>query len=676
MSGREIPGDASAEFPRGVGDFLVSLALAAHRYAMYPSNHPSLRSTLESAVREVSRVLQDRGALAVAARGGRLIVDQVVSDPENRLLGDLARRMEEHRLGSLVFRKGVTVEEMGGVLDSLSRDPQHPESALGLLPVQERPSWEHALLQPLGYDFPNATEFTTTAAGRPAIEVWQALEERLEDAREAEGAQSADARAALETVGHMVRLLDDLGWDRGPEAERARKDFESTILDFPRETLSRLISLADRTATDGETRPSQRLLVVLSRSELAPGVVARIAEAMAEAEHPALSESLPALLARLAELAGESRGAPAIEASSAIRRVLERRVISARGQDAPGAPPGAWRASPSDTAGATSPPMDRPLSLEEANRVLEIALEVDRGGAVLEVALRRLLRSGDVARAFELADGAPAESRVAREIEDFLVEPDNLRILLSGDDVDEAGLAAMVDRLGDRALDPLFDRLAGSESRTIRRKIFDRLTAMGDRVSATVMNYLEDPPWFVQRNMLALLLRMPTLPAGFSPLQHLAHDDARVRREALPLALRVPGARDEALRLGLADSDERIVRMTLLELQDGVPDAVVPTLIEKGLRDPVFPELSSLAARALGFSGRPEARDALMAAAVEGEGDEMRIAPAGPAVLAALVSLRERWGDDPVAAPILERAEGSSDPRVRSAASGPPGGRP
>jgi hypothetical protein len=46
---------------------------------------------------------------------------------------------------------------------------------------------------------------------------------------------------------------------------------------------------------------------------------------------------------------------------------------------------------------------------------------------------------------------------------------------------------------------------------------------------------LEAAPWYVQRNLLALLSSLPEIPAEFSLEPYSNHDDARVRREALKL---------------------------------------------------------------------------------------------------------------------------------------------
>ncbi|TVP57105.1 MAG: hypothetical protein EA351_06575 [Gemmatimonadales bacterium] len=663
-SGRDAEDRISEELGSGLGSALIALAIAAHRHAMYPLDHPSLQDSLEVAVLELGRVLADRGSIAISVRDGRLSAVSALPEESHALLADLARRIDDHELGAIVFRRGVTIEEMQGVLDAISRDPHHPETRLGLLPVHERPGWEHVLLQPIGYEYLHPGERSSTRPGRSILEVWAEFKALSGAEPEGEGAEGVEDPVLF--VATLTRVLDELGWDRGSGAEAVRDELEGWLERTPVDRVARWISRADQTpgeagSDDAGGSPSGRLLVALSRSEVRLLVLDRLTRALSIASPTVVSSTLADSIARLEELAeAEASAAFEVEGLSAARAILDRAVIEG-GSGRRGVAPGRWRSeAPSGPRGTDR---DAGLSRDAAMRIVEMCLAVDRGGPALHRALRRLVRSADVKDVIALSEAAPPDSRAAREIEEFLVTPEQLRVLLSGDDVDDASLAAMVNRLGDHALDPLFDRLAGSESRTIRRKIFDCLTAMGERVSGTVMSYLEDPPWFVQRNMLALLQRMPALPHGFSPLQHLAHEDARVRREALPLALRVPGARDEALRLALDDPDERIVRMALLELQEDVPASVLPVLVEKGLREPRFPELGSLAARALGGSEGDAARDALVDRCREGR----QLAPGDPTLLSALVALASGWGHDPAVQEVLDLAGRSTDPRIRAA---------
>ncbi len=86
-------------------------------------------------------------------------------------------------------------------------------------------------------------------------------------------------------------------------------------------------------------------------------------------------------------------------------------------------------------------------------------------------------------------------------------------------------------------------------------------------------------PWYVQRNLLALLGTLPEIPADFTPAAYAENDDPRVRREAVKLMLRIPGLRDEALLSALGDDDDGNVRLGLTAALDGCPTAAVPRLM-------------------------------------------------------------------------------------------------
>lgn len=662
-----------------IAELLVALALAAHRFAMYPSDHPSLESTAESAVRSASRVLAERGSIVIAVRDGALTVDAAAVDATNALFADLARRLQEHQIGAIAIRRGVTVDEFRSMLDALSREASSPDRALGMRPAHERPSWEHVLLQPVGYEFLHVGGGADdrTNGGGSLAEI------------ESEFGQALDSGDASAAIAWLSRLVEELGWDRSDRAQGVRTRLGDRIGAVGAAVWSELMRAAEdevgvedgpSSGLDPRFRPARRLAVAMSRARLPLDATTHLSLALSRLPDPPLTPMLARSVARLGALGSEPElSGTEDEAGAAVLGVLERAVVLAAGVSTniePARWTGAGESVPGRAGGHRTP-----LSRPEAVRAVELCFRVDRGGAILERALERLIRSGDLTEVIDLLEHAPGDSRVAGAVEDDLFTPDRLRLLLSGEDVEKSSLSTMVNRMGDAALDALFDRLAGSESRRIRRKIFDCLTAMGERVSGTVMNYLEDPPWFVQRNMLALLQRMPTLPTGFSPLHHLDHEDSRVRREAFPLALRVPEARDEALSKALDDTDERIVRMALLELQDSVPDPVVPILIRRGFQEPRFPELASLAIRALGRSGHPEARTALAAQCMRGfeEADSgpspnegSHSASRSPTLAAAVTALATGWPDHPEVRRVMTAASSSSDPQVRQAASRAP----
>src|SRR5213078_2910162 len=142
------------------------------------------------------------------------------------------------------------------------------------------------------------------------------------------------------------------------------------------------------------------------------------------------------------------------------------------------------------------------------------------------------------------------------------------RRLAGHEPVDFKTLERLVPRVGLPAAAPLLDALATAEARSTRRGLLARL---------------DDPRWYVTRNLLALLEDLAPLPAGFSASSYLGHTDARVRWQAVKLQVTLPAQRDAALANGLQDPDPRTLRLALglaVALQR-CPDDAVEALVDR-----------------------------------------------------------------------------------------------
>ncbi|CAN5705218.1 hypothetical protein BH23GEM11_BH23GEM11_17200 [soil metagenome] len=700
------------EVPRPVSELLRGFAMALHRFAMYPTGHPSLVPVAERMLLQLADVLARRPALTLGIASRQILVDGAMTPEDHPVMSDLAARLHAHQLGAVVFRRGLDLEELSSVLDVLARDPVRGDRPLGLLPLRDRPSWAHLQLLPVEY---RALELGKHGGegSLPVRELWIALFRsvfRLEaldefgfdpsalapggdlpsGARLAELAQSWVKRSpggetgaqdhveggALGLVEGLCELVRGLQWTGQVDGWDLRIRTSEFLESMDPEVLATLI----RKGTDADQRRS--LVLDTSRAGLTSGAVLRIVDAVNTSDGRSLSPPLNRLLLKMARRGESARpGLGRTEARSALREQLDRLVA---GGDRSGAMAGQMAGElvgelagrmVGEGTGGEGEPGDEGLTSPHPFRVLELAILLDEPGPALDAALRACVRAGNVGAVLDLAEGAPSDSRTAARAEAFIFSPERLTDLLSGPDVDEASMRRIVDALGDDAIDPLFERLVGSEARAVRRKIFDRLAALGPRITPIILQDRSSDSWYVQRNMLALLQRMPVLPAGFSPVQYMESEDVRVRREALPLAFRDPGNREQAVALALRDSDDRVVRSGLLELQAGVPDAVVPVLVANLLEGGSHPHLRSLAARALGRSGSQVARDALVRVCTGDRGllaRRRRLAPPTPEVIAAMHALAEGWTGDPEAAWVLEAGLHSEDPRIRAAAWGSP----
>jgi hypothetical protein len=143
-----------------------------------------------------------------------------------------------------------------------------------------------------------------------------------------------------------------------------------------------------------------------------------------------------------------------------------------------------------------------------------------------------------------------------------------------------------------------------------------------------------------------------------------------VRREAFPLALRRPKLRDRALVAALADSDERLVRMALLELQHGVPDPILPTLVKRVVAsEERSAELRALAVKVLATNQSPLVVATLVALVTDGKSifGKIRLSSSSAQVLQALRMLARHWASHPDVGAVIQQASRSKDSDIRGA---------
>jgi len=183
---------------------------------------------------------------------------------------------------------------------------------------------------------------------------------------------------------------------------------------------------------------------------------------------------------------------------------------------------------------------------------------------------------------------------------------------------------------------------------------------------------LPTSPWFVQRNLLALLGSLPEIPADFNAAPYVDAEDARVRREALKLMLRIPGQRSDAILASLGDNDDVNVRMGLTAALDGCPTAAVSRLMVLLNDRRNTAEIRAMAIRVLGTIRTPATRDWLVDHALTKQGwfRRRRLQPRTPELLATLGSLARGFRQDPNAQLVLRLASESNDPEIRRAGSG------
>jgi hypothetical protein len=679
---------------KGLSEFLIEFSIGVHRYAMYPAGHPSLAPAVEGILRRLGPLFEDRRTLNIGVARRQLVIEGVATEERHPVLSELARRLHDLQVGAITFEAGAGGDEILGLLATLAREPEPDEEPIGLGDPAEIPSWPHVKLHPLGYERLSIREGEEEGGGggHRATRLWLGLAQAALAGAEDDAEDDADPKVIAESieqhsreaaydqviVGYMLQLAEELKSERGAESERVRQRLATLMREMDDATLARLVEL-------GGDFGSRKRFVLDANQSLAVDAVVKVLQAAATASRQTVSTSMTRLLSKMARHAGDGAGRLRTHARAALQenveellddweladpnpedytRVLDRisgssPLFDRSRHDPDAGDPEAEKTEDEDPAGAL--------------RLLQMAVEVEAYGPTVGAAILDLIRGGHTSTLTELARQAGSDNGVVQAVVRELTAPEQVQAYLALPDVDEEVLHALADFAGPSVIPLFLDGLAGAESRSVRRKIFDVTRTLGPAVGERALERLRgETRWFVIRNLLALLEFAPEAAARVDAMPYLQHEDPRVRREALPLVLADPGQRDRGLALGLADPDEQVCRAAVAALRHPVPDPLVPTILKRIVTRDREPTLRARAIRALTDARTPLVRDALLELVTEGRSllGRARIAEPEPPVLAALRVLAVSWAEDPEVAPVLGQALKSKDPDIRQAAEG------
>jgi len=668
-----------AVLSRDLSEFLMEFSIGVHRYAMYPPGHPSLAPAVENIVGRLSTLFIDRRGLAIGVAQDQLVIEGIATDSRHPVLSDLASRLHDHQLGAVGFNKGATAVEIQALLTAIAAESQRGGTPLGLLPPEEFPSWTHVRLYRVGYeqlemrteDSEDLVEVDrATALWLGLAQAAMMLEDPLQKPPEAQTVAESINRHGRDDaydrviVGYMLQLAEELKGSEGRETERMRRRVSELVKELDDETLERLVTFG------GNRRQRDRFLLDANQS-LAVDSVMRVLQAAASSNKQTISHSMTRLLKKLATHAEQGQGDMRSQADTALRDNVEA-LIGGWDLDDPN-PDGYTTLL--DRMSEASPifrqPADDEKPLSGPHRLVQMALEVEAFGPTIGQALSDLMTMGETSWILDLLTATGPDNQVAARIRGELASPARFRNILGHGRMDDRALRTLVEDMGEAAIEPLLDVLAESESRAVRRQVFDVLLALGPRVGERVVARLGDSRWFVIRNLLALMTRLPELPTNFDVQPFLDHADHRVRREALPVAMRLPNTRIRTVASALGDSDERIVRVALSQLRGQLPEAVVPTLVNRVVVvETRSDEIRALGARLLRYSRSPLALKALLHLTTAGKNilGRSRLAAASPVSIAALQALAAGWSHDATARVVLDAAAKGKDPELRAAA--------
>ena len=719
---------------RELVDFLIELSIAMQKFAIYPLGHPMLATTTDRLERRLLPLLGDQETLSLGVAHNQLVIEGIATEENHAVLRDLAQRLHGHHLGAVKISRGVDQAELREFLLAVGVEQSKDAVPIGLLPEETMPEWPHVRLFPLAYEHLELLEEEEAASdarmvgdkrgagGARSARLWVGLARAALAGREIHDALHHAARAPADTandgaspqgatpeggtpagagadgpapdgtadaardaaadpeavaraidehkrdaaydqviVGYQLQIADELRTAEGRDATALRARVSKLVSAMRPETLRTLLSM-------GNDMGQRRKFILDATQGMAVDAVLELLRAGADVSKQTVSHSMLRMLSKLAQHAGsnDARGA---SADAALRDNV-RMLVSQWSLDDPN--PGAYREVLEGMSKSRAAPAGASATYPvEDERMVQMALEIGVIGESTWRAVDALLAKRRLVTLLALLERAPRPA-AAQLLWDRLATTDRVRGLLSEPQPDLSATEKLVARIGVAAAEPLIDALEAEREPRRQTQIVNLLARLGSEITEFVVRRLRGAPPELQMQLLALLGRLPELPAGFSPAEWAKNRSPLVRREAIKLLLRRPETRDQGITLGLLDDDERTILVALNQAAIDCPAAAIPIIMNRVDRD-AFP--APLRALAIGAAAKTQSSDIvdwLLRFVMVGRksffGGE-RLAPKSPELLASLSALNAHWRNDRRVGEVLERARRSPDAEVRSAAS-------
>ena len=694
------PAHKGAQLPRELADFLMDLAVAMHKHAIYPRGHPLLDQAVDSVHLGLTRLLADRPALSIGVARRELIIEGVATDSNHPLLAELAGKLHRHHLGAVKMLPGITRAELSDALATVGLEVQRSEMPIGMRPELLQSRWTSVKLFPLTYDRlelvdegDSPTESASAGMrGGHAAQLWAGLaraaiasdlaaqpeQAALEPEAVAHAIDEHDREQAYDQVivGYLLQIAREVRQDGTREDGGLQRRISRLVGSLQPSTLQRLLQMG------GDAAQRRRFVLDASQGMTLDAVVGLV-QAAATAEGQTISHSLVRMLTKLASHAEHDAGARGRAADGAFRENVER-LIGSWSLDDPN--PVAYSAALSQIAQANAPAAPAApeasgasgtssLACEPA-RIVAMALELDAMGQRVTHAIDTMLEAGALGELLDQLDAAPDPAGpVAAHVWARIRACDPLPTLLAAPRLEHALIRRLVARTGASATPAILAALGAGHDATRQEatrhdRLLGYLVLIGTAAASDVAAHLAQATAPLARELLATLAKLAPAEPPVEAGPYLNHFDPTLRREAAKLLLAYEATREETVLAAVRDPDERVAYCAILAAANACPPEAAVIIRQRIDGD----ELTDAAVRAAGIRAAATQRDdatlewILRRALVPGRLlRRPRLAPASPEVLASLTALATYWADDPRATPALELAHRSASPSVRSA---------
>lgn len=645
MSGR----GRGVALPKSLDVALRELVNALGKAAMYPAGHRFVTQAAQSLAQKLRTALAERDTITIGVTPRGLLLDGQAIEPLPMMLREFAVRLHRKNVGTVQFTAGLTDDELAAMLGGLAAsdaDETVGRDGIRLL---------HVRVEPLVYD---VLAFADPTLDHDLDDVfWLQLVEAAFGRRLAddEGAPSATqiaeaiserAAASAEGARRVYEALASFSSAIAVRGERAagsaRKRFVEVLSALSRPTTTRVVAAAPSTA-------SRRRFLRETLSLVPAALLMQLLESVAEADGEPISPQLRFLLGKLAgQGSGEGIGPSTGGFATQVLSLVEQ-----------------WDGAVIEDDEEADPR----LGMEPA-RVVAMGLDLATGTAPVTGAARMLAARGQLAEVLQLMDHPENDPATVRALADAVLDPGLLQRLLAATPLDFPLIERVAMQTGAASVGHLLDTLGKSEDRGTRRKLLDILVRVGPAAETELMGRLQGAPWYLQRNILAVLAQFPTITDAKPIFAALADPELRVRQEALKVLLKQPGFRDRAIADTLEQGEETTSRLALGALGASVPPSLVAQVL--GMLSHPSEELRLQSVRLLAGAANPLVVPQLLSLVRTRGGflRRQRLMPKSPVMLAALEVLARRWSNHRPVLAVLQLAAKANDQTIRDVVGG------
>ena len=644
MSGRSRGG----AIPGPIDAALRELVNALSKAGMYPAGHSLVASASAALGARLNTALAERGSFTIGVTPRGLLLDGIIIQPLPPLLREFSARLHRKNVGTLVVQAGVTAAEVSTMLAVLSAaDADAVVRAEGL-------HLTHIRIDPIAYD--------VLTFGESSLEnelddlFWAQLLEAAFGRRLAEGEAAPSSAAIAEAITERAaasaedarRVFEALAGFSGALAARgdrasgtARKRFVDILAALSRPTTTRVVAAAPSSG-------ARRLFLRDTLSLVPPSQLLLLLESVAEADGEPISPQLRSLLGKLAGVDGGAGTAGIGGFVSQVGNLIEQ-----------------W----DGVSVVDDEETDPRLGMEPA-RIVAIGLELSCAAEPVLSAATSLAERGQITEVLRLLDHEQNDPDTVQAIADTVLDPGLLVRLLEQPQPNFELIERAALHSGPVAVGALLSALGAARERSTRRRLLDLLARIGPPAEPELLSRLPGAPWFLARNILAVLAQFPAIVNTDLVFAAFNDPEPRVRLEALRVLLRQPTTRDRAVVEALERGDEALAKVALAGLGGSCPPALVASVLSV-LRDS-SDELRLQAIRLLAEARNPLVVPQLLALvrAPRGLFRRQRLLPKSAVMLAALTVLAGRWRNHRPVLAVIQLASRSGDPEVKAAIGG------